>query len=119
MLLPLITSGGAQDGLLMIASRRSYSFSMVRLRTYLTIGAQVTLMLENFRLIEQTQQAGVSSERQRLARDIHDTLAQALTTVVMKLEAAEARMPSGLDAVQRCLDQARNIARESLVEARR
>jgi signal transduction histidine kinase len=119
VLLPLITSGGAQDGLLMIASRRSYSFSMVRLRTYLTIGAQVALMLENFRLIEQAQQAGVSSERQRLARDIHDTLAQAFTTIVMKLEAAEARMPSDLDAVQRYLDQARNIARESLVEARR
>jgi signal transduction histidine kinase len=92
---------------------------MVRLRTYLTIGAQVALMLENFRLIEQAQQAGVSSERQRLARDIHDTLAQAFTTIVMKLEAAEARMPSDLDAVQRYLDQARNIARESLVEARR
>jgi signal transduction histidine kinase len=119
VLLPLITSGGAQDGLLMIASRRSFSFSMVRLRTYLTIGAQVALMLENFRLIEQAQEAGVSSERQRLARDIHDTLAQAFTTIVMKLEAAEARMPSDLDAVQRYLDQARNIARESLVEARR
>ena len=119
VLLPLITPGGAQDGLLMIASRRSYSFSMVRLRTYLTIGAQVALMLENFRLIEQAQEAGVSSERQRLARDIHDTLAQAFTTIVMKLEAAEARMPSDLNAVQRYLDQARNIARESLVEARR
>jgi hypothetical protein len=68
VLLPLTTSRGVQEGLLMIASRRSYSFSRVRLRTYLTIGAQVALVLENFRLIEQAQQAGVSSERQRLAR---------------------------------------------------
>ena len=119
VLLPLITSGGAQDRMLMIASRRSYSFSMVRLRTYLTIGAQVALMLENFRLIEQAQQAGVSSERQRLARDIHDTLAQGFTSIVMKLEAAEARMPSDLNTAQKYLAQARSIARESLTEARR
>jgi signal transduction histidine kinase len=119
VLLPLITSSGLRNGLLMIASRRSYSFSRVRLRTYLTIGAQVALVLENLGLIEQAQQAGVSSERQRLARDIHDTLAQAFTSIVMKLEAAEARMPSDLNAVQQYLDQARNIARESLTEARR
>jgi signal transduction histidine kinase len=118
-LLPVTDSGGAQDRLLMIASRRIYGFSRVRLRTYLTIGAQVALVLENFRLIEQAQQAGVSSERQRLARDIHDTLAQAFTSIVMKLEAAEARIPSDLNAVQQYLDEARSIARESLTEARR
>lgn len=119
VLLPLTTSSGVQDELLMVASRRSYSFSRVRLRTFLTIGAQVALMLENFRLIEQAQQAGVSSERQRLARDIHDSLAQDFTSIVMKLEAAEARIPSDPNAAQRYLDQARNIARESLTEARR
>jgi len=119
LLLPLITSSNVQDGLLMIASRRIYGFSRVRMRTYLTIGAQVALVMENFRLIEQAQQAGVSRERQRLARDIHDTLAQAFTSIVMKLEAAEARMPSDLNAVQQYLDQARSIARESLTEARR
>jgi signal transduction histidine kinase len=119
LLLPLNTSSNVQEGLLMIASRRIYGFSRVRLRTYLTIGAQVALVMENFRLIEQAQQAGVSRERQRLARDIHDTLAQAFTSIVMKLEAAEARMPSDLDAVQQYLDQARSIARESLTEARR
>ena len=119
VLLPLITSNGVQEGLLMIASHRAYGFSRVRLRMYLTIGAQVALVLENFRLIEQAQQAGVSSERQRLARDIHDMLAQAFTGIVMKLEAAEARMPSDLNAVQQYLDEARSIARESLTEARR
>lgn len=119
VLLPLITSSGVQDGLLMVASRRSYSFSRVRLRTYLTIGSQVALVLENLRLVEQAQQAGASIERQRLARDIHDTLAQAFTSIVMKLEAAEARMPSDPNAVRRYLDQARGIAREGLTEARR
>jgi signal transduction histidine kinase len=102
----------------MVASR-SYGFSRVKERTYLTLGAQVALVLENLRLIEQAQQAGVSSERQRLAKEIHDTLAQAFTSIVMKLEAAEGALPSDLNAVQRFLDQARSIARDSAAEARR
>jgi signal transduction histidine kinase len=118
VLLPLVTSSGARIGLLMVASR-SYSFSRVKERTYLTIGAQVALVLENLRLIEQAQQAGVSSERQRLAQEIHDTLAQAFTSIVMKLEAAEAALASDPSSVQRFLEGARNIARESLAEARR
>lgn len=87
-LLPLVASSGTRVGLLMVASR-SYGLSKVKERTYLTIGAQVALVLENLRLVEQAQQAGVSSERQRLAQEIHDTLAQAFTSIVMKLEAAE------------------------------
>lgn len=118
VLLPLVTSSGARVGLLMVASR-AYGFSKVKERTYLTIGAQVSLVLENLQLIEQAQQAGVSNERQRLAREIHDTLAQSFTSIVMKLEAAEAALHSDLTSVQRFLDQARSIARESLAEARR
>jgi signal transduction histidine kinase len=118
VLLPLVTSSGTRIGLLMVASR-SYGFSRVKERTYLTIGAQVALVLENLRLIEQAQQAGVSSERQRLAQEIHDTLAQAFTSIVMKLEAAEGALTSDPGSVQRFLEGARNIARESLAEARR
>ena len=118
VLLPLVTSSGARIGLLMVASR-SYGFSRVKERTYLTIGAQVALVLENLRLIEQAQQAGVSSERQRLAQEIHDTLAQAFTSIVMKLEAAEESLDSNPSSVQRFLEGARSIARESLAEARR
>jgi signal transduction histidine kinase len=119
VLLPLTTSAGAQVGLLMVASRRLYGFSRVNLRTYLTIATQVALMLENLRLVEQAQRAGVSSERQRLSHEIHDTLAQGFTSIVMNLEAAEGMLPSGLSSVQQYLDQARSIARDSLAEARR
>ncbi len=118
VLLPLITSSGARVGLLMVASR-GYGLSGVKERTYLTIGAQVALVLENLRLIEQAQKAGVSSERQRLAQEIHDTLAQAFTSIVMKLEAAEEALSSDPRSTQRFLDQARDIARENLTEARR
>jgi len=65
------------------------------------------------------RQAGILEERQRLAREIHDTLAQGFTSIVMHLEAAEAALPAELTTPQRHLDQARRTARENLAEARR
>jgi signal transduction histidine kinase len=62
---------------------------------------------------------GVLAERQRLAQEIHDTLAQGFTSIVMHLEAAEQALPDDLDTLQRHLDQARGIARTSLDQARR
>jgi signal transduction histidine kinase len=62
---------------------------------------------------------GVLEERQRLAREIHDTLAQGFTSIVMHLEAAEQALPDDLDILQKHLDQARATARTSLDQARR
>lgn len=63
--------------------------------------------------------AGILEERQRLARDIHDTLAQGFTSIVMHLEAADQALPDDLDTLQKHLDRARGTARTSLDQARR
>jgi signal transduction histidine kinase len=68
-------------------------------------------------LEEASRQAGVLAERQRLAREIHDTLAQSFASVVVHLEAAEGAL--GSPAVVNHLNQARDTAREGLSEARR
>lgn len=62
------------------------------------------------------RQAGVASERQRLARDIHDTLTQGLASIVMLLEAAEA---SAREEAGRHVTRALRVARDSLTESRR
>ncbi|MGH9111695.1 MAG: sensor histidine kinase [Acidimicrobiales bacterium] len=63
--------------------------------------------------------AGASAERERLAREIHDALAQGFTSIVMLLEAADAKLPAGSAEVRAPLDQALQTARDSLAEARR
>lgn len=70
------------------------------------------------RLLVQAREAGVLDERQRMAREIHDTLAQGLAGILTQLQAAEqtAAEPAVLG---RHLANATNLARESLVEARR
>lgn len=69
-------------------------------------------------LLAQAHEAGIHDERQRMAREIHDTLAQGLTGVITQLEAADQSRhdPSML---RRHLDAATTLARESLSEARR
>jgi signal transduction histidine kinase len=121
-LLSLVTPGGARVGLLAVASRgRRLPKSTVR--ACLTIGAQVALVLEYLRLVEEARragrQAGVLRERQRMAQEIHDTLAQGFTSIVMNLEAAEGILPPDAAQARHYLDQARHTARESLTEARR
>ncbi len=120
LLLPLISSEGAWTGLLTVASRRKRGFSRSARRAYLTVTAPVTLALENLRLVEQARRAGLIGERQRLAHEIHDTLAQGFASIVMNLEAADALLPTEHSPQAYWhLDQARLTARESLAEARR
>lgn len=69
-------------------------------------------------LLVQAREAGILDERQRMAREIHDTLAQGLTGIIAQLQAAEhaARVPAEWRAH---FAAAISLARESLSEARR
>jgi PAS domain S-box-containing protein len=81
---------------------------------------QATLAIQLTRLSAQSRQSAVMAERNRMARDIHDTLAQGFTGVIVQLEAAEEAMSQSRTArVSDHLNQAGELARESLREARR
>jgi len=69
-------------------------------------------------LLTQAREAGVHDERQRMAGEIHDVLAQGLTGIVTQLEAADAAATRPADH-RRHVEAAKRLARESLTEARR
>jgi len=69
-------------------------------------------------LVAQAREAGVLDERQRLAGEIHDTIAQGLTGIVRQLEVVE-RFGEDAEKRNHHLGLARELARESLAEARR
>jgi signal transduction histidine kinase len=69
-------------------------------------------------LLAQAREAGVLDERQRMAREIHDTLAQGLTGIITQLQAAEEAADDPAER-RRHYDTATRLARESLSEARR
>lgn len=64
------------------------------------------------------REAGMLAERERLAREIHDTLAQGFTSVLMLVELAESEVDSQPAAARRRLGEARETARQNLAEAR-
>lgn len=70
-------------------------------------------------LAERARETGVLQERQRLAQEIHDTLAQGFTSIVMQLEAADQALPRDPATAAAHVDRARRTARDSLQEARR
>jgi PAS domain S-box-containing protein len=81
---------------------------------------QVMLAIQLNEFAEQGQRAAVFEERNRMARDIHDTLAQGFTGVIVQLEAAEDAISCGCrEEADDHLHRAGELARRSLSEARR
>jgi signal transduction histidine kinase len=83
------------------------------------LAQQATLAMQLADLSERAQETAVLAERNRLAREIHDTLAQGFTGIVIQLEAAEDSLTDDLDEAREHLSRARLLARENLAEARR
>ena len=69
-------------------------------------------------LVVQAREAGMLDERQRLAAEIHDTLAQGLAGIITQLEAAKSLPDNGADW-RNHIEKAQTLARQSLTEARR
>ena len=69
-------------------------------------------------LLTQAREAGVLDERHRMAREIHDTIAQGLTGIITQLEAAD-HAKDRPEERDRHLENAKRLARQSLSEARR
>ena len=84
------------------------------------LAEQAMLAVQLMRLSQQGRRAAVIAERNRLARDIHDALAQGLTAVIVQLEAAkDAQSQDLLNDAAGHVERASDLARESLAEARR
>ncbi|MFN8534506.1 MAG: GAF domain-containing sensor histidine kinase [Dehalococcoidia bacterium] len=106
-------------GVLDIESRHVDAFDETDLSTAQTLADLIAVAIENARLYDQTRELAVTEERNRLAREIHDTIAQGLTAVTMQLELADAALPADIQAARGAIGRALSLARHNLDEARR
>jgi PAS domain S-box-containing protein len=74
---------------------------------------------ERMRVLEAERESAVANERNRLAGEIHDTLAQGLATIVMQMADAEARLGPMWLYAEKPLNTVRELAIENLAFARR
>ncbi|MCC7369767.1 MAG: response regulator [Chloroflexi bacterium] len=93
-------------------------FTERQLKLAMGIAQSAAVAIEHAQLYARARELGMAEERNRLAREVHDTLAQGLTAITLQLEAAERLMPPGAEA-NRLVGEARSLARRSLAEARR
>ena len=70
-------------------------------------------------LLQQTEELAIAEERSRLAREIHDTLAQGFTAIIWQLNAAALPVAEGGSQAVESLERVRDLAREGLQQARR
>ncbi|MFZ3374184.1 MAG: PAS domain S-box protein [Chthoniobacterales bacterium] len=114
---PLLV-GGQVRGFVGIRHADQASYRPEEIELTQALAHQVMLAIQLNEFAEQGQRAAVFEERNRMARDIHDTLAQGFTGVIVQLEAAEDAISCGEEADNH-LHRASELARRSLSEARR
>jgi len=80
---------------------------------------QLSLALQLARLTEHAARAAAQEERHRLAREIHDSLGQAFTAILIQLRSAEETLGDEPDMARTAIGQVRELARDGLADARR
>ena len=110
------------------AAEQSYSFELLphfyetawfRVLAALALGAAAWAIYQMRLRQIRSRFAAVIEERARLAREIHDTLAQGFVGISSQLDAVAMSMPEETSPARSYLDLARRMARHSLTEARR
>jgi signal transduction histidine kinase len=119
LVVPMFVAGEAA-GVIGIRFQRKREFRAEEIELAQALANQAMLALQLTRLSEKSRRSAVVAERNRLAREVHDTLAQGLTGVIVQLEAAEEAMTQSQPMkASGHLERASQLARESLQEARR
>jgi signal transduction histidine kinase len=115
---PMLLSGDIIGALCITGSSpRQYLPEEVELAQ--ALAQQAALALQLRRLGEQEQRNAVLAERNRIAGEIHDTLAQSLTGILLQLETAEWEVVQAPEKALARLARSRDLAQQSLTEARR
>ena len=122
---PLYASRGEKLGVLNLASPDWRELSTDDLRLLHTVGNLLSIAIERARLYARSVELGALEERTRLARELHDTVAQSLTATALQLESADALLDAGHDTdlraerIHTAVRQALELTRATLEEVRR
>jgi two-component system NarL family sensor kinase len=106
-------------GVMNVASPGWRRLSPEDLQLLYTVGDLLSIAVERARLFARSTRLGALEERNRLAREIHDTLAQGLTATALQLESADALLDAGSEGAHEPLRRALSLTRSNLEEARR
>lgn len=114
-------AGEKKLGVMNVAAPEWRGLSPEDLQLLYTVGDLLSIAVERARLFARSAEIGAIEERNRLARELHDTLAQGLTATALQLESADALLEAGSppDKARQRLRRALSLTQTNLEEARR
>jgi PAS domain S-box-containing protein len=117
--IPMLVAGNV-TGFFHIRFKEKHYFRQEEVELTQAMAHQATLALRLMRLSQQSREAAVAEERNRMARDIHDTLAQGFTGVIVQLEAVKGAVARfDFADIDTRIERTSQFAKSILQEARR
>lgn len=113
-----LSTGRDQIGVLAIGSPAPNHWGESDLQVLRAVGEHVSLALESARLERERRELTLSQERNRLARDLHDSVNQKLFSLSLTARAAEQLSPQQQELLQESLQDMRTLSQEALREMR-
>ena len=105
-------------GMLVLASSQERAFSERQATLALAIASQAAIAIENARLYEQAQELAAVEERQKLARELHDSVSQALYGIALGAHSARTLLKRDPGLVDEPLEYILSLAKTGLAEMR-
>src|SRR5580704_9362529 len=118
LIIPL-TLGGQANGQLSFRFTEARDFDPEELEIARALATQASLATHLTRLAKAARQSAVLEERNQLAAEIHDALAQSFTGISMQLGVAGEQLAAGEGDPLRQIQRANEIAKYGLAQARR
>jgi DNA-binding NarL/FixJ family response regulator/signal transduction histidine kinase len=119
LLIAILHHGDRINGALVVYPEGERGFTPGEMTLFHALSDQATLAISIAQQLEQQRDTATSEERNRLAREIHDTVAQSLAGVVMQVEMAETYLADGdHDSVRTMLQSVRLQSRKALEDTR-
>jgi signal transduction histidine kinase len=115
---PIVSKGRIIGAFYVTDKRQAPGFSDDDQRLIEMLAAHAAVAIENARLFERSRELSVVEERNRLARDLHDSVTQTLFSVVLNAEAAVTMLERGGEQAKPQLEKVRDLARDALQEMR-
>ncbi|HEV2461182.1 MAG TPA: GAF domain-containing protein, partial [Ktedonobacterales bacterium] len=106
------------SGMLVVASIDDHAFTPRHATLTLAIANQAAIAIENARLYQQAQELAAVEERQRLARELHDSISQALYGIALGLHTARIQLERDPGELPESLDYLLSLAEAALAEMR-